>query len=262
MKSLLNVFLLMLLISAQARAFEQGCSLRPNQLNEFGNNLVTSFHSQKKPLPEVLLLETSFEGEFSSKDGLRATADFEGFFRPSEDEFLSLTPLPIFGLDLSRERIVVYICAHLDPNPKNTHLTLYFLRGYHLSSVNFANFWGDLFHKPSLKVAAIPASLFGTSVIKRYFLKIFKYIPFASSLFDTAGSVQRFFANLFGDLTGLGVERVEMTPEIVTVASGVNLDSPRKVKIQKSFKIEDGSPLPGISDLNELIDDLGLDQGN
>ncbi|MBK7962662.1 MAG: hypothetical protein IPK04_16595 [Bdellovibrionales bacterium] len=93
-------------------------------------------------------------------------------------------------------------------------------------------------------------------------MKLFKYIPFASSLFDTAGSVQRFFANLFGDLTGLGVERVEMTPEIVTVASGVNLDSPRKVKIQKSFKIEDGSPLPGISDLNELIDDLGLDQGN
>jgi hypothetical protein len=58
-------------------------------------------------------------------------------------------------------------------------------------------------------------------------LQIFRFIPFSSFPFDALGLVQTFFAKIFGDVTGFGVERVEVTQDYVKVSSGVDLKSPR-----------------------------------
>ncbi|MCB0371082.1 MAG: hypothetical protein KDD45_17100, partial [Bdellovibrionales bacterium] len=187
------------------------------------------------------------DAEFNSTQPHQITGTFEGFFRPSEDDFVSLIPVPILGFDVSRERIVVYACAHIEPDTKKTHLTMYFMRGYHIDPVSFSNFWGDLFHGPTLTVRPIPASLLGISVIKKFFLRIFRFIPFSDVYFDAWSNVQRLLANALGDVTGFGVERVELTEDYVKLSSGVNLESPREALFNKKFNLKKPELGPGAS---------------
>lgn len=248
----MKILILIMLILTTFRAFalEHGCSLQPKEINNLGTKLVEKIQQKKKSLPEIIPLQTDIEAEFNSIGGDKFYGTIEGFFRPSEDDFVSLTPLPVLGFDVSKERIVVYACAHFDPNPKKTHLTLYFLRGYHMDPATFSNFFGDLINKPHMKIRPVPASLLGIGVIKKFFLRIFRFIPFSSIYFDTWSYLQRFLANALGDITGFGVERIEITEEYFKVSSGVNLDSPRESLYKKTFKLKKPELGPGIENQN------------
>lgn len=240
-----RIFLIFFFLALNSLALEHKCKLQPHQINGYGTGIVEKVAQKNISLPEAIPLQTEFEVDYDSLNGNNVYGTFEGFYRPSEDDFLSLTELPVLGFDVSKERIIVYICANYDPNPKKTHLTIYFLRGYHIDPTTFSNFWGDMINKPHMKIRPVPASLLGISKIKKFFLKIFRFIPFSSVYFDTWSLVQRAIANLLGDVTGFGVERIEATAEYVKVSSGVNLDSPRESLYKKTFKIKKPDLGPG-----------------
>lgn len=235
-----------------APALETNCSLMPNQINAYATKMAQEVHSQNTNLPDSIILQTKVEMQFDSKKGSKFYGTVEGFFRPAEDDFISPTQLPVLGFDLTRDRIVLYVCANYDENPANTHFTVYFLRGYRIDNLKYridklkySNFFsdiinGDIINGAVMKISPVPASLIGISKIKKFFLDIFKYIPFSDIYFDSWNLVQQFVANLFGDVTGVGVERIEITPEYFKISSKVNLDSPRDAWISKTFLLNKG----------------------
>lgn len=232
-------------ISLPTLALEYNCKLKPNQINSYGTAIVEKVAQKKMSLPEDIPLQTEFEADYDSKGESKFYGTFEGFYRPAEDDFISLTELPVLGFDVSKERIIIYVCANYDPNPKKTHLTIYFLRGYHIDPTTFSNFWGDVIQKPHMKIRPVPASLLGISKIKQFFLRIFRFIPFSSNFFDSWSLLQRLIAQSVGDITGFGVERIEATEDYFKVSSGVNLDSPRESIYKKTFKLKKPDLGPG-----------------
>lgn len=237
MKYFVAIFGALLLVSHVVQALETGCQFQPGQLNEFGSRITLLVDKENRSLPHKIPIQSEFE--LKLHDGvLNYYGTFEGFFRPQEDNFFSLVPVPILGFDVSKERVVVYICAHYTENPEDSHMTIYFMRGHHIDPINLNNFVGDIFYDPSLKVKAVPASLIGISEFRKFFLQIFRYIPFVDVYFETWSLLQTVFANAIGDITGIGVERIELTRTYLRVSSGVNLNSPREARISRTFKLK------------------------
>lgn len=236
MKYFALVFTLILIVNS-ARSLEKGCQLKPSQLNDFGTEITKIVDAQDRTLPAQIPIQSEFEIKY--RNGVaNYYGTFEGFFRPQEDNFFSVVPVPILGFDVTKERIVIYICAHYTEDPSESHMTVYFLRGYHIDPMNKRNFVGDLFFSPSLKVKPVPASLIGISEVRKFFLQIFRFIPFVDLYFEAWSVAQSFFGNLLGDVTGFGVERIELTPSYFKVSSGVNLASPREAKINRTFQLK------------------------
>lgn len=218
-------------------SFETGCSLQPHQLNDFGSRVTKSIATAKASFPKKIPLQSEFE--FETKQGVaKFYGTFEGFFRPQNDDFFSIIPLPILGFDVTKDRIVIYVCANYSDKKEDSHLTIYFLRGYHLDPSRFGTYIGNAFNDPELKVQPVPATLLGIGEIKMFLLQIFRYIPFVDVYFESISLVQQFFANLLGDVTGFGVERIELTEDFLRVSSGVNLKSPREARIRRNFKLK------------------------
>jgi hypothetical protein len=218
-------------------SFETGCSLQPNELNDFGTEVTKKIAALGSSMPKNIPLQSEFE--FESKHGVKKFyGTFEGFFRPQNDDFFSVIPLPILGFDVTKDRIVLYVCAHYSDKKEESHVTIYFLRGYHLDPPGLGTFVGNLIYDPQLKVKPVPATLLGIGEIKMFFIQIFRYIPFVDVYFETISLVQRFVANLLGDVTGFGVERIELTENFFRVSSGVDLNSPREARISKTFKLK------------------------
>ncbi|MCK6597645.1 MAG: hypothetical protein L6Q37_04715 [Bdellovibrionaceae bacterium] len=235
MREFLWFFTTSLFLIPLASALETNCSLMPNQINAYATKMAQEVHLQNTNLPDSIILQTNVEMQFDSKKGSKFYGTVEGFFRPAEDDFISPTQLPVLGFDLTRDRIVLYVCANYDENPANTHFTVYFLRGYRIDKLKYSNFFGDIINGAVMKISPVPASLIGINKIKKFFLGIFKYIPFSDIYFDSWSLAQQVVANLFGDVTGVGVERIEITPEYLKISSKVNLDSPRQAWISKTF---------------------------
>lgn len=216
--------------------FEEGCQIAPNQLNKIGTKLARIVEKENRSLPKNMTIQSDFElSKENGKD--KAVGTFEAFLRPENDDFYSLIPIPILGFDVSKDRIVVYICAHFDENPEKTHLTVYFMRGYHIDPINFDNFWGDVIQKPKLEVKPVPASLLGISEFKKLFLRIFRFIPISGVFFDTFSLLQRLITGTVGDITGFGVEKIELTMDRLQVASKVDLDDPSEAFYSKTFML-------------------------
>lgn len=234
---LLYAMITALLLSQSGWCFETGCQLQPNQLNEYGSRITKSIAAMKTSFPKNVPLQSEFE--FESKQGVKKFyGTFEGFFRPQNDDFFSVVPLPILGFDVTKDRIVLYVCAHYSDKKEESHLTIYFLRGYHLDPPKLSTFIGNWIYDPQLKIQPVPATLLGIGEIKMFFLQIFRYIPFVDVYFETISLVQQFFANMLGDITGFGVERIELTQDFFRVSAGVDLESPRESRISKTFKLK------------------------
>lgn len=244
MRNFYLIFISMLVIANSTFAYEYGCSLQPHELNAFGTKVTSAVAKMKTSVPKNIPLQSEFE--FVTKQGEKKFyGTFEGFFRPQNDDFFSIIPVPILGFDVTKDRIVLYVCAHYSEKKEESHLTIYFLRGYHLDPPTFGTFFGNLIYDPQMKVKPVPATLLGIGEIKMFFLQIFRFIPFVDIYFETFSLVQRFFANMLGDVTGFGVERIELTEDSLRVSSGVDLASPREARISKTFKIKRPELGPG-----------------
>lgn len=241
MKNYFLFLLATLVLSSTSEALEYGCQLKPNQLNEVGTRFVKVAKSKKQSLPNSITITSNFSGEWNTNSGKnKMDGTVEGFYRPEVDDYYSIIPLPLFGVAISRDRNVVYICAHVDPDPKKTHFTAYMMRGFDMDPNSFGNFIGDLFTGPSLKVKPLAASLIGITEVRKRFLFWLNWFPLFNAGLEATDGIQRFIASKIGDFTGFGVERITLTKEYVEIASGIDLDNPTKAVLIRKTQI--GAP--------------------
>jgi hypothetical protein len=152
----------------------------------------------------------------------------EGFYRPKKNGYYSLLPVPILGVELSRVRHVLYICAHVDNDPQKTHLTIYMMTGYRIDDLNIKNFLLDVLVGPSLEVKPAGLSLFGLTEIRKKVLFWLDWSPVFRFFYDALDGVQRIASNLIGDFTGVGVERITLTLDRLELAGGIDLKKPNE----------------------------------
>lgn len=229
MKNILSLFILLFAFKAQALEF--GCQLKPSEINEVGTRMVKAWADRKQSVPESLPITVEFPEADSEKQ--YAVGTLEGFYRPADDDFFSLIPIPVLGVSLSRERNMIYLCAHSDIDPAKTHITVYMLRGFYLDPTNLGNFAGNLAHGPSLKIKPLTAALVDISRVRKEFLTFLKWIPLLDIGLNATNGIQRILSNILGDFTGVGVERLTMTTKGVEIATGVILQNPGKAVLTK-----------------------------
>lgn len=227
--------LVILLIGFKAQALEFGCQLKPSEINEVGTRMVKAYADRGQSVPDSLVYYSDLETEYSSdpKDSKYALGTLEGFYRPVDDDFYSLIPIPVLGISLSRDRNMVYLCAHNDKDPAKTHITFYMLRGFRLDPSSLGTVVGNVTNGPSLKIKPLTAALVDITRIRKEFLSFLKWIPLLDVGLEATNGIQRILSNLLGDFTGVGVERLTMTTEGVEIATGVILQNPGKAVITK-----------------------------
>lgn len=236
----IKVLVVSVFIGFQAHALEHGCELHPSQLAEVATRVVKSYAAENKSVPDSLLIQSNVEGSFSN-DGSDITASAEGFFRPSEDGYFSLWNLPLLGFELSRARNMIYICAHIDPDASKSHITVYFLRGYHVDPTRLSTIIGDILSEPKFEVRPIPMTAIGTGTVRNTLLKLLGSFPEVIrkySVLRLLGGVQRLFANVISDFSGIGVEKIEVTEDYFTISSKVNLNNPSEALISKTISLK------------------------
>lgn len=230
------IVLLALLNVTTVEALEYGCKLKPYQLDAAGTRLVILAHDQHRSLEDSITINSDIVGKISSSEddtnnSLQGTV--EGFYRPQVDGYYALTPVPIFGVELNRARHVVYICAHVDPDPKKTHFTVYLMRGYDMDPNRMENFFGDLFLDTKLKVEPLVVSVLGLSVIKRKLFSWLSWLPLFELSFQLLTEVQGLVSNTIGEITGVGIERITVTKEHLELAGNIDLNNPDKPGFSK-----------------------------
>ena len=171
----MKIIFVVLFFALSAKALEYGCELQPSELNFWATKTAETFRNQKKPFPEFLTIQSQFQGTWvksedgpwkPSEDASEPTyATVEGFYRPLEDAYYSLIPIPIFGVALSRDKNVLYSCAHYDSDPQKTHLTIYMMRGSKLDPLSWTNVFGRMGLSNDLVVHPLSASLVGFNEI-------------------------------------------------------------------------------------------------
>jgi hypothetical protein len=238
MKQLLA--LVILLIGFKAQALEFGCQLKPSEINDVGTRMVKAYSDKGQSVPDSLVIASEFEAEVSSDPASNkyAMGTLEGFYRPVDDDFYSLIPIPVLGVALSRDRNMVYLCAHFDKDPAKTHITVYMLRGFKLDPTTLSTVVGNAANGPSLKIRPLTAALVDITRIRKEFLSFLKWIPLLDVGLEATNGIQRILSNLLGDFTGVGVERLTMTTEGVEIATGVILQNPGKAVITKFIPFE------------------------
>ena len=155
MKTILALFIL--LLGTQAHALDYGCQLKPDQINDVGTRMVKAYADKKQSVPDSLVITADFETVIG-EDKPYAMGTLEGFYRPKDDDFYSLIPIPVLGISLSRTRNMVYLCAHYDADPAKTHVTVYMLRGFHLDPTSVSTAIGNFANAPSLKIRPLTAA--------------------------------------------------------------------------------------------------------
>lgn len=233
--------LAILFLGVKAQALEFGCQLKPSDINSVGTRMVKAYADKRQSVPDSLVITSDFESDFSS-DGKTAEGTLEGFYRPVDDDFYSLIPIPVLGVALSRDRNMIYLCAHLDKDPAKTHVTVYMLRAYYLDPSTFSTVVGNATNGPSLKIRPLTAALVDITRIRKEFLSFLKWIPLLDVGLEATNGLQRILSNLLGDFTGIGVERLTMTNEGIEIATGVILQNPSKSVITKFIPFEKKKP--------------------
>ncbi len=219
------------LLTHTAMALDHGCMLKPIQIDGYGSNLVKIVYEQKRSLPDSITIRSDFSGEINSFEDNRknkAVGTIEGFYRPQIDEYYSILPIPMFGVALSRDTQVLYICAHIDEDPSKTHFTVYMLRGYHLDKTKLGTIISNTTHDPGMKVKPAAVSALGLTEIRKEILFWMDWFPLFEMAFQAVSGIQRLLFNVIGDITEFGVERITLTKDHVELAGDVDLNNPDK----------------------------------
>lgn len=247
----MRILFLVLILSLKSFALEYGCDLHPSELNDLATKTAETFRSQKKSFPESLLITVKFEGTLSTEipspdNPLYGTV--EGFYRPLEDAYYSVIPIPILGVALSRDKNVLYSCAHFDEDPQKTHLTIYMMRGSKLDPLSLGNILSQMSFNRKLEVKPLTASLLGVNEIRDRFLAITAWIPIFNLGYQITDGLQSILANALGDFSGLGVERITLTMDYIEIASGVDLKNPRTARMIRTIRFKSDKGVVDVAD--------------
>ncbi len=214
-----------------AMALDYGCMLKPIQIDGYGSNLVKRVHAQNRSLPDSITIRSDFSGEINSFEDTsknKTIGTIEGFYRPQIDDYYSVLPIPMFGVALSRDTQVLYICAHIDEDPNKTHFTVYMLRGYHLDKTKLGTIISNTLHGPGMKVKPATVSVLGLNEIRKELLFWMEWFPVFQWSFQAIVGLQRLLFDVIGDITELGIERITLTKDHVELAGDIDLNKPDK----------------------------------
>jgi hypothetical protein len=207
-----------------------GCLIHPRDLTSVGTRAVKAAIDLKQSLPESMNVQADIDATFTEQS-IDGDITWEGFYRPERNGFYTVLPLPLFGFELSRDRNVIYVCAHLDRDVSKQHFTVYLMRGYHLDPTTLNTVIGNLFSKAQLKVSALsPVILPLGSLDREGKSSDIIHLPWKmfSWQFAVVGGIQRLVSNVVGGVSGLSVERIILTNDRLELASGIDLNNPEK----------------------------------
>lgn len=220
----------------------RGCLVHPKDIPVVGTRAVLAAVEDKESLPDSMNVQADVDAEISDTTSL-GQGTFEGYYRPREDGFYSVLPIPIFGFELSRDRNLIYVCAHGDTDSKKNHFTIYLMRGFHLDPLHYGTIIGDLFSKPKLEVKALSPVLVPLGRLQSQLPRgagQLIFLPFQLFAWQLTAVtvVQRLFSNVIGDISGMSIERIILTEDTLEIASGVDLEHPEKARWKKSFDLK------------------------
>lgn len=195
MKKLILLALMCLPVLAEAK-----CKVPVNQIESITRRI--QWRDEDGFEDNTALIRADFEGSFSS-DGSADVMEYEAFVRPDADGAFQVLPIPLFMVEMEKNRDSVYICAHMESkDPSKMEILVYFLR------------YGKI--KP---VTPMPLPL---GEIKNLFWGPLRKTPFViiGVPVTIAQKAQALLVHLFGDLTRAGVDRVRITNKELQLYSG------------------------------------------
>lgn len=243
------------------------CRIAPSQLNETATLVLRDFAEADGSLPDRMVIGNTVQvssAEEGSPGGVRAV--HEAFYRPLEDATYALLPLPLFGVEVTRDRHVLYLCGRTDTG-RNVHdLTIYVMKGYHMDPSSLGTIFGNIFHAAEIKVTPVSVSPINISQLNNGFLGIFRRIPLIGQLLQLPqiplAVAQAIAGRLTAEFAGLGVERIVLTETYLELAVGVDLNNPsqaRKIRRIDLKKARNAGDQPSASSSTEALtpDDSG-----
>ncbi|MGE5085285.1 MAG: hypothetical protein ACM3MG_03230 [Bacillota bacterium] len=195
MKKIILLFLICAPFFAEAK-----CKIAISQIESITRRI--QWRNEEGLEDNTALIRADAEGEFGS-DGSADILEYEAFVRPDNDGTFQVLPLPLFMVEMEKNRDSIYICAHVESkNPANMQILVYFLRNGQVKPVTpvplplseIKNlFWGPL-RKTPFVVVGIPVTI--------------------------TQKIQTLLVHIFGDLTRVGVDRVRITNKQLQLYSG------------------------------------------
>jgi hypothetical protein len=246
--------LLLLLTSFQpAWALEWGCNLRPAMIPEVGSRLIRQYNERNLSFPNHVNLRTNVKVGFRSRGGVAeksvTSGTVEGFYRPAQNADYSYFALPIFNFQLNRDHDVVYLCAHDDPDPKKSHVTLYILQGYRLEPLDFTSQWQDLFNKAQMRAGSVKVKAIGMGMMDELNpFPLLDSIPLLSQIKDIPTQILESLNRAIGEFValpmGAQIERVVLTSDYIELDTDVDLLHPEQARVFFRFDFKDGANGP------------------
>ena len=238
----MKFLVLFVLMVFQTQAFAkvgEHCLVKPKDIEALTNRMLVAHQEEKKIFPDSSVIQFEAEGSLSG-NGSQQDGTFEGIFRPEQDGYFSLTPLPILVVELNRTRELIYVCAHASSqNPQENYFMIYFLRGYNMGPSNLSSFFGDLVFN-SVKVKPVGIVPLGLIAFKNIFKGHGSFNPLGLFLIpiEVTQAVQNGLSNAISTFSKVGVERIIVTKDNIELASGVKLETPEKVLYRKNIPLK------------------------
>ncbi|MCM2281546.1 MAG: hypothetical protein NDI61_06840 [Bdellovibrionaceae bacterium] len=211
------------------------CALKSTDLNAKSTLILKDFAESDGSLPDRMIIGNSirlYSGDGETPGGMRAVQ--EAFYRPLKDATYAVLPLPILGVEVTRDRHVLYVCGRADMGAGAYEVTLYIMKGYHLDPSDLSTIFGNIFNAAEIKVAPVSISTINLAQLNNGILSIFNDIPIIRQLIRLPQIpilvAQAIATRLYSDFAGLGVERVILTEKYIELATGVDLENPTRAR--------------------------------
>lgn len=235
----LFIYLICVCFSRSSEALEYGCEIRPSAIEETGTQILKSFYKQGKVFPNSVILGTAVNARYRSDPKVTMDATIEGFYRPLQDEGYAYFVIPILSFALSRVHTVVYVCAHADPNPQFSHITVYFLNAYGLQPLSFSSTWQELVHPTKMERSSIEVKLLGVGLDDLVLFPFLDSIPILGRITSIPSTILGELNLALGDFLtrpwGAKIERIVITPEYLELDSEIDEEQPQDASVFFKF---------------------------
>jgi hypothetical protein len=225
---------------ARAEGYRHECRIQPRDIPVIGTRAIKAARADKASLDDSLLIQSNFSGRISDSES-EGELTIEGYFRPMANGFYPVLPLPLFGFEFSRAKDVIYVCAHITPDPAKQEITVYFLRGSQMDPPSIGTIFQDVFSKPEMQVRGkapvlIPLGTISSGGGLPDIIQLpFKIITFPLSVYE---GVQGILAQIFGGMTGFSIDRLVLKDSTLEIASGVDLERPERARIKNVIDLK------------------------
>lgn len=185
---------------ATATAFAK-CKIAPENIEQVAAGI--RWQNEYGEEDNTAIVRSEWKASVSKGKRTTYAADYEAFLRTDHTEAFQVLPVPLFMVQMEKERDAIYICTHLDYENERKSLTVvYFLRNRRIHPITPMPLpisqlgkliWGPIENTP-LIVTKLPLSVLARA--------------------------QTLIVHAFSDLTRIGVDRVRITESQIELYSG------------------------------------------